>query len=423
MKIVIKPKYEEWEALCERPVSLLEDVLGGVKETFSAVNENGDAALKELTKKFDGVAIDQLACDVKKCNPKINSELKRSIKAAYKNINKFHKAQTTQLLKVVTSDGVVCWQRSVAIEKVGIYIPGGTAPLFSTLLMLAIPAQIAGCKEIVVCTPPDSDGSINPIILYVAKLCGIKHIYKVGGAQAIAAMTFGTESVPAVNKIFGPGNQYVTAAKQFASIKGVAIDMPAGPSEVLIIADKNANPRYIAADLLSQAEHGKDSQVILLSNSKKLMELVLNELNDQLEILPRKNIAEVAINNSRFIQFKSLNECIDFSNQYAPEHLIINCNKAESLINKVKNAGSVFIGKYSCESAGDYASGTNHTLPTNGYAKAYSGVSVDSFQKKISFQKLNKKGIRNIGPSIMNMAKAEGLEAHSKAVEVRLNDL
>jgi histidinol dehydrogenase len=353
----------------------------------------------------------------------VSIELKAAIQLAKQNIEKFHSSQIEESKVIETTRGVNCWRESRGIEKIGIYIPGGTAPLFSTVLMLGIPAKLAGCKEIILCTPPNKRGEIDPVILYAANLVGITSVYSVGGIQAIAAMTYGTESIPKVDKIFGPGNQYVTAAKQLAQNIGVAIDMPAGPSEVLIIADKTCNPSFVAADLLSQAEHGADSQVILLSDSEQVVDETLLELVQQLNLLPRKSITKKALKNSKVIVLKNIKECIEFSNEYAPEHLILAIDKAKKEIPNIINAGSVFIGNYSCESAGDYASGTNHTLPTNGYARNYSGVSLDSFVKKITFQKLTKEGIKNIGPAIELMAEAEQLLAHKNAVTLRLKSL
>jgi histidinol dehydrogenase len=353
----------------------------------------------------------------------VSEDLKRAIKTALSNIKKFHAAQLIEEPAIETSKGVSCWRKSVPIEKVGLYIPGGSAPLFSTVLMLGIPAIIAGCKEIILCSPPGKDGKINPLILYTAGLIGIKEIFRAGGAQAIAAMAYGTESIPKVYKIFGPGNQYVTKAKELVQQDGVAIDMPAGPSEVLVIADQSANPSFIAADLLSQAEHGPDSQVIMLTDNQPLIEKVINEIKKQLASLPRAEIALKALESSKLIALKSLNKCMDFSNLYCPEHLIINTADSDLLAEKVINAGSVFLGDYSCESAGDYATGTNHTLPTNGFARSYSGVSTESFLKKISFQKVSSEGIKNLGPAIELMAEAELLNGHKNAVSLRLKSL
>lgn len=426
MKILKNPDLKEWATLVKRPSKPAAELDQLVDEVFEDIRKKGDKALYEYTRKFDKANLNSLkieASELKISSKKISKKLRDAIDITYSNISKFHKAQKEKIEKIETTSGVVCWRESRGIEKVGIYIPGGSAPLFSTVLMLAIPAKLAGCKEIILCTPPNKKGKINPTILYVANLIGVTSVFSVGGIQAIGAMTFGTESIPAVSKIFGPGNQYVTAAKQRAQNYGIAIDMPAGPSEVLIIADKNADAEFVAADLLSQAEHGVDSQVILLSTSTKLVDDTQNELKKQLKKLPRKEVASEALKNSLAIQFKTENECMLFSNLYAPEHLILACENADELATKVVNVGSVFIGKYSCESAGDYASGTNHTLPTNGYARNYSGVSLDSFVRKITFQKISKKGIQNIGPSIEQMAEAEQLFAHKNAVTVRLKKL
>ncbi len=426
MKTLKNPDLKDWTRLAQRPSKSIAELDQIVDEVFDNIRKKGDNALYEYTLKFDKAKLKSLKieeAELKNSSKEISKKLKEAIDVAYSNISKFHKAQKEKIQKIETTSGVVCWRESRGIDKVGIYIPGGSAPLFSTVLMLAIPAKLAGCKEIILCTPPDKNGKINPTILYVANLVGVTSVFSVGGIQAIGAMTFGTKSIPAVSKIFGPGNQYVTAAKQRAQNFGVAIDMPAGPSEVLIIADKNADPEFVAADLLSQAEHGADSQVILLSTSDKMIEATQSELKKQLKKLPRKEVANEALKNSLAIQFKTEKECIMFSNLYAPEHLILACDNADELSAKVVNAGSVFIGKYACESAGDYASGTNHTLPTNGYARNYSGVSLDSFVRKITFQKISKKGIQNIGPAIEAMAEAEQLFAHKNAVTVRLKKL
>ncbi len=426
MKTLKNPDLKDWALLAKRPSKPVAELDQIVDEVFDDIRKSGDRALYEYTQKFDKTNLKSLKIEeseLKNSSKKISKKLRNAIDVAFQNISKFHKAQKEKIRKIETSSGVVCWRESRGIEKVGIYIPGGSAPLFSTVLMLAIPAKLAGCKEIILCTPPDKNGKINPTILYVANLVGVTSVFSVGGIQAIGAMTFGTESIPAVSKIFGPGNQYVTAAKQRAQNFGVAIDMPAGPSEVLIIADKNADAEFVAADLLSQAEHGADSQVIILSTSDKMIEATQSELKKQLKKLPRKEVAAAALENSLAIQFKTENDCMMFSNLYAPEHLILACERAEELTEKVVNAGSVFIGKYACESAGDYASGTNHTLPTNGYARNYSGVSLDSFVRKITFQKISKKGIQNIGPAIEEMAEAEQLFAHKNAVTVRLKKL
>jgi histidinol dehydrogenase len=395
-----------------------------VDRVFSTVKKEGDKALKKFSVQFDEVELKNLqvnANTIVLASKQVSPDLKKAIQLAKQNIEKFHAEQKETTKRIETTKGVTCWRESRPIEKVGIYIPGGTAPLFSTVLMLGIPAQLAGCKEIVLCTPPNKNGEVDPAILYTASLIGISSIFRVGGIQAIAAMSYGTRSIPQVDKIFGPGNQYVTAAKQKAQSIGIAIDLPAGPSEVLIIADKTCDPSFVAADLLSQAEHGIDSQVILLADNEEVIKKVMKEIKTQLTQLPRKSIAEKALKNSKAIVFKNLNVCMHFSNAYGPEHLILATKQAKKLIPNIVNAGSVFIGNYSCESAGDYASGTNHTLPTNGFAKAYSGVSLDSFVKKITFQELTKEGIQNIGPAIERMAAAEQLHAHKNAVSLRLN--
>jgi histidinol dehydrogenase len=423
MKKIVNPNKKDRLQLTQRPAIDLSTLRETVTRVFNEIKKDGDEAVKKFTRLYDKVYLDSLAVNEKEiteASQKIPEELKTAIQLAKSNIEKFHASQRESLKVVETVKGVSCWRESRAIEKVGIYIPGGTAPLFSTVLMLGIPAKLAGCKEIVLCTPPDKDGKINNVILYAAGLVGITSVFSAGGIQAIGAMTFGTESIPKVDKIFGPGNQFVTAAKQEAQNYGVAIDMPAGPSELLIIADTTCNPSFVAADLLSQAEHGKDSQVILLSGDENVIDNVLLELKQQLKSLPRRETAEQALANSKAILLSSLKECIDFSNLYAPEHLILAGSNFKKLIPEITNAGSVFIGNYSCESAGDYASGTNHTLPTNGYARNYSGVSLDSFVKKITFQELTKEGIQNIGPSIELMAEAEQLYAHKNAVTIRL---
>jgi len=420
MKLFTYPAKDKWANLSARPIGDIGTKEEVVKDILQHVKKQGDKALIELTKKFDKVSIKNLRLsesEITKAAKSISPILKKAIDQAYANIYKFHSAQSnSRIEKIETMKGITCWRKSVPIEKVGLYIPGGSAPLFSTVLMLGIPAKIAGCKEIILCSPPE----INPAVLYAASKCGIKNVFAVGGAQAIAAMAFGTKNIPKVDKIFGPGNSFVTLAKQIVSQDGVAIDMPAGPSEVLIIADDTANAGFVAADLLSQAEHGPDSQVILLSISKNLVNEVIKEVTSQLKALPRKAIAEKALKNSKAIIFKLLDEALNFSNQYAPEHLILSCKNAVGFANKVVNAGSVFIGNYSPESAGDYASGTNHTLPTNGYARAYSGVSVDSFIKKITFQQLTKEGLARLGNTIETMAEAEQLLAHKNAVTIRL---
>ncbi|MBN9293123.1 MAG: histidinol dehydrogenase [Flavobacteriia bacterium] len=426
MKTYLYPAKSEWFDLIKRPVMNLSDLFPVVQSVFNAVQQSGDNALKELTLKFDKVQLTQLAVSPKEFQTAmkiVSEELKKAIQVAYNNILTFHESQRETIQEITTTDGVICWRESRAIEKVGFYIPGGTAPLFSTVLMLGIPAKIAGCKELVLCTPPDANGNIHPAILYTAELIGITSVFKIGGSQAIGALSFGTECVPKVDKIYGPGNQYVMAAKQLAQNYGIAIDMPAGPSEVVVIADETAIPAFVAADLLSQAEHGTDSQVILLTNSEKVADNISKEIDFQLEKLPRKELAGSSLNNSKVIVFKSIEECLEFSNLYAPEHLILAVANQRFYTGKISNAGSVFLGNYSCESAGDYASGTNHTLPTNGYAKAYSGVSLDSFVKKITFQEVSETGIQNIGKAIELMAEAEQLDAHKNAVTIRLNYL
>lgn len=413
-----------WDDLIKRPQLENDQLENDVRQILLKVKENGDSALFEYSKLFDNMILKELEVSQKEIqNAVVSDDLKEAIQVASKNIEKFHAHQVYQEEKIEVVEGVLCWRENRPIEKVGIYIPGGSAPLFSTVLMLGIPAKLAGCEEVILCTPPGKNGEINSAILYTAQLLGIDKVFKVGGAQAIAAMTFGTETIPAVDKVFGPGNQYVTKAKELARNEGIAIDMPAGPSEVLIIADESCNPGFVAADLLSQAEHGEDSQVVLLSNNEQTIDEVIEQLVVQHTILPRKRVAEQALKKSWAIQFESIDECMEFSNVYAPEHLILAIRNSVELVGKVRNAGSVFLGNYSCESAGDYASGPNHTLPTNGYARNHSGVSVESFQKKISFQQLSKKGIRNIGPAIEKMAEMEQLEAHKNAVTIRLNFL
>jgi histidinol dehydrogenase len=426
MKTILLPDKESWDTLCRRPGIVREDLGNVVRGIIKSVKSETDNAIHFFSEKFDGVSPDNLkvsSVEIREAAGQIPDKLKSAINRAKTNIENFHSAQLLPELVIETSDGVKCWRKSVAIEKVGLYIPGGSAPLFSTLLMLGIPAKLAGCKEIVVCTPPGKDGRVNPLILYTAQLIGLTEIFKIGGAQAIAAMAYGTESVPKVYKIFGPGNQYVTKAKELVQEDGIVIDMPAGPSEVLIIADGSASPEFIAADLLSQAEHGPDSQAIMLTDNQALIERVKSEVNKQVKLLSRKSIALKSLENSKLILLSSLDNCIDFSNEYAPEHLIINTTDTNSIANKVINAGSVFLGNFSCESAGDYASGTNHTLPTNGFAKSYSGVSTESFLKKISFQEISAEGIKNLGPAIELMAEAEFLTAHKNAVSIRLKSI
>lgn len=422
MQIIKHPKKSEWGRLLKRPAIESSSLEAGVTNILHQVKASGDEALKRFSTIYDKVSVDELLVsteEIDAADTLLSSELKEAIALAKKNIETFHAKQTAVVEKVETMPGVVCWRKSVAIEKVGLYIPGGTAPLFSTILMLSIPAKIAGCKEIVLCTPPGKEGKINPAILYTAKLVGINKIFKTGGAQAIAAMAYGTESVPQVYKIFGPGNQYVTCAKQLVQKDGVAIDMPAGPSEVCVMADDTANPSFVASDLLSQAEHGVDSQVLLVSTSEAMIEAVLVETEKQLEQLPRKEFAAKALENSKAILLHTTAEMIELVNEYAAEHLIISCKDEEAIAEQIINAGSIFLGNYSPESVGDYASGTNHTLPTNGYAKAYSGVSVDSFVKKITVQKLSKEGLQQIGKAVELMAEAEGLQAHAEAVRKR----
>ncbi len=417
------PERAEWKKILMRPSIEKASIEKTVKKIIDNVREKGDKALRKYTRTFDGIRIKKFAVaekKIKEADEQLPGNLKDSIRQAKQNIETFHRAQQEKELLVKTMPGVTCWRRSVPIETIGIYIPGGSAPLFSTVLMLAAPAQIAGCKKIILCSPPSTEGNIHPAILYTAMICGIGNIFSIGGAQAIAAMAYGTETIPKVDKILGPGNQYVTLAKQIVQ-KDVAIDMPAGPSEVLIIADDTANPTFVAADLLSQAEHGTDSQVILVSTSEKMASKVMEEINIQFAGLPKKQIIEQTLANSCMIIVHSLQEAIELSNYYAPEHLIINCRDHEHIAKQVTAAGSVFIGEYSPESAGDYASGTNHTLPTNGHARAYSGVSLDTFIKKITFQQLTKEGINNIASTVMTMAEAEGLEAHKNAIAVRIN--
>lgn len=412
--------------LLERPHMNTEQLTDTVCSVLADVRERGDRAVLDYEEKFDKVRMTQLAvtdAEMDEAEQLVDEKLKKALQLAERNIAAFHGAQKFESKRIETAPGVWCWQKAVAIEKVGLYIPGGTAPLFSTVLMLAVPARIAGCREIVLCTPPDKNGKVNPAILYAARLAGVSRIFKAGGVQAIGAMAYGTESVPKVYKIFGPGNQYVMAAKQQVSLHDVAIDMPAGPSEVEVFADATANPCFVAADLLSQAEHGTDSQVLLVTTSDRLIEAVQAEVERQLNLLPRKEIAARSLENSRLILVRSMEEAMELTNEYAPEHLIIEAADYETLAGKVVNAGSVFMGDYTPESAGDYASGTNHTLPTSGYAKAYSGVNLDSFVRKITFQEIAPQGIRNIGPAIEVMAANEQLDAHKNAVTVRLNAL
>lgn len=426
MNIIKYPNRSEWTSLLERPHRDASELRETVQTVLDQIRQYGDSAVKAFEEKFDKVRLDSLAVsesEMAEAEGLVADDLKEALKLAHANIEKFHAAQKFEGEKVETAPGVVCWQKSVAIEKVGLYIPGGTAPLFSTVLMLATPAKIAGCKEIVLCTPPNREGKVNPAILMAAKIAGVNRIFKAGGVQAIGAMAYGTESVPKVSKIFGPGNQFVMAAKQQVSLHEVAIDMPAGPSEVAVVADDTANPVFVAADLLSQAEHGVDSQVILITNSEALAERVNEEVDRQLALLPRKEIAEKSLEYSKLIIVKDMDEVLEMTNEYAPEHLILAIKDYTSFADRVVNAGSVFLGNYSCESAGDYASGTNHTLPTSGYAKAYSGVNLDSFCRKITFQELTAEGIRSIGPAVERMAAAEQLDAHKNAMTVRLQSL
>lgn len=424
LEIIKYPNHSEQQALLERPQQEKQNVDAAVKSIIEQVKEEGDEALYAFAKAYDQAQLSSLKVsreELAAAENLVSDDLKKAIKIAYSNIYKFHDACFTREYPVVeTMPGVSCWRKSLPIQKVGLYIPGGSAPLFSTVLMLGIPAQIAGNKRVVLCSPTDENGHINPVVLYTARLCGIKEIYKAGGAGAVAALTYGTESIPAIDKIFGPGNSYVTRAKELAQQAGVAIDMPAGPSEVLVIADENADPVFVAADLLAQAEHGPDSQVILLTDSPSLAEKVNDEVVSQLSTLSRKRTAEKALQNSRTIVLNNLDECVRWSDAYAPEHLIINTDNAEDLAKKINIAGSIFIGAYTCESLGDYASGTNHTLPTYGYARNYSGVSVDSFVNKVTCQKATSQGIQNLGPAVELMAQAEGLDAHKNAVSVRL---
>lgn len=424
MQVVINPDKKDWAKLLQRPYYDNSAVLEAAQTVLNEVRQNGDEALRKFSRNFDGIDIDNFAVDSNEISAAgylLSEELKAAIQQAKKNIETFHTGQIQKTEIIETMPGVECWRKGVGIDKVGLYIPGGTAPLFSTVLMLAIPAHLAGCKEIILCTPCNKEGKVHEAVLYAAKECGINKIFKLGGAQAIAAMAFGTQTIPAVYKIFGPGNQYVTAAKQLVQMQGLAIDMPAGPSEVCVLADETANPVFVAADLLSQAEHGIDSQVLLVSTSEGFVQQTQKEIKDQLNNLPRKEIAAKALSNSRAIVVSNLIDGIELVNQYAAEHLIICCQLADSVAEQITNGGSVFIGNYSPESAGDYASGTNHTLPTNAFARAYSGVSVDSFLKKITFQKLTQEGLKNISNTVIEMAEAEGLRAHANAVKVRMS--
>jgi len=423
MKKIYNPQPETWSEICKRPTQTFSDVEETVKQIFKEVQQKGDKAIAKYASFFDGVTLENIQVtpeEIEIAKKEVSHELKEAIQLAKSNIEQFHAAQKTDKIVVETTIGVTCWQEKRPIQKVGLYIPGGTAPLFSTVLMLAVPAKLAGCKEIIMCSPSDKNGEINSAILYAADLCGVTKIYKVGGIQAIAGMTFGTETIPQVYKIFGPGNQFVTIAKQFASQNGVAIDMPAGPSELLVYADETAIPSFVASDLLSQAEHGKDSQVILVTTNKNILNDVEEEVYRQLKELPRQEIAQVAINNSKLIFVETEKTALSLINEYGPEHFIV-CSKNEDyFVDGIQNAGSIFIGNYTPESAGDYASGTNHTLPTNGYSKSYSGVNLDSFLKAMTFQKISNEGIQNIGKAIETMAEAEGLQAHKNAVTLRL---
>ena len=426
MKIIKNPSSKNWQEVLKRPTQTVDDIEATVNEIFAEVRSKGDQAIEKYTSLFDGIAIKNIEVsseEIQQAEKEISAELKEAIQLAKENITKFHTAQKTDRVEVETQNGVKCWQEKRPIQKVGLYIPGGSAPLFSTILMLAVPAQLAGCQEIILCTPPDKKGNIHPAILYTANLCGVTKIFKVGGIQAIAGLTFGTESIPQVYKIFGPGNQFVTVAKQLATRFNVAIDMPAGPSELLIFADQTAKPSFIASDLLSQAEHGADSQVILVTTSEDILKEIEEKIQQQLKDLPRKAIAEKAIENSKLILVENEEIALQLINQYAPEHFIVVAKNEEFFVNGIQNAGSVFIGNYTPESAGDYASGTNHTLPTNAYAKQYGGVNLDSFQKSMTFQKINETGIKSIGKAIELMAEAEGLQAHKNAVSLRLKSL
>jgi histidinol dehydrogenase len=423
MKKIYNPQPETWSEICKRPTQTFSDVEETVKQIFKEVQQKGDKAIAKYASFFDGVTLENIQVtqeEIEIAKNEVSKELKEAIQLAKSNIEQFHAAQKTDKIVVETTIGVTCWQEKRPIQRVGLYIPGGTAPLFSTVLMLAVPAKLAGCQEIVLCSPSDKNGKINAAILYAADLCGVTKIYKVGGIQAIAGMTFGTETIPQVYKIFGPGNQFVTIAKQFASQNGVAIDMPAGPSELLVYADETAISSFVASDLLSQAEHGKDSQVILVTTNKNILNDVEEEIYKQLKELPRQEIAQVAINNSKLIFVETEKTALSLINEYGPEHFIV-CSKNEDyFVDGIQNAGSIFIGNYTPESAGDYASGTNHTLPTNGYSKSYSGVNLDSFLKAMTFQKISNEGIQNIGKAIETMAETEGLQAHKNAVTLRL---
>ena len=426
MKYIEYPAREEWMELLKRPSFDVTSLFSVVNDVLQQVKTQGDAALRQLEEKFDRVKLNSLAVSPEEflaAEAAVGAELKEAITLAYRNISAFHEAQRFEPIKVETAPGVVCEQRAVAIEKVGLYVPGGTAPLFSTVLMLAAPAKIAGCKQIVLCTPPRQDGTINPAILFTAALAGVTDVYKLGGSQAIAAMAYGTESVPKVDKIYGPGNQYVTAAKQLVSLTDVAIDMPAGPSEVEVLADETCNPAFVAADLLSQAEHGADSQAVLVSTSRQTILSVQAEVEKQLAVLPRKELAQKSLNHSLYILVKDIDEAIEITNAYAPEHLVIATANYRSVADRISHAGSIFLGNYSCESAGDYASGTNHTLPTKGYARAYSGLNLDAFQRKMTLQELTAEGVHSIGQAVANMAAGEQLTAHQRAMTISMEEV
>lgn len=426
MKTYINPEKLSWPEILKRPLIDVSELYEKVQTILNEIKNDGDKALKKFTLQFDGINPDSILVskeEIDEAEKLVDSELKDAIALASKNIEVFHSAQKSEIKKIETTTGVTCWQKPVAIEKVGLYIPGGSAPLFSTVLMLAIPAQIAGCKEIILCSPPNNQGKIHPAILYAAKISGVTKIYKLGGVQAIGAMAFGTETVPKTYKIFGPGNQFVMAAKQLVSMNDVAIDMPAGPSEVLVVADETSNPAFVASDLLSQAEHGADSQVVLVANRLEIVEKVLTEIEKQVIALPRGKTASKALEHSILIVQESLDKQIGLINEYAPEHLIISTKNYAEIAEKITNAGSVFLGEYTPESAGDYASGTNHTLPTNGWARSYNGVNLDSFLRKITFQEISKEGLKNIGPAIEKMAAAEELEAHKNAISLRLKEI
>lgn len=425
MQIIQYPPKSVWNELLARPVQDSTSLFGTVQLVLDDIRQNGDVAVKKYTSQFDGVETTEIEVskeEILAAEKEVSPLLKQAIEMARRNIWKFHAEQQFETKEIETSPGVYCWQKAVAIEKVGLYIPGGTAPLFSTVLMLAVPAGIAECKEIILCTPPRKDGTVHPAVLYAAKISGVHRIFKIGGTQAIAAMAYGTETVPKVYKIFGPGNQYVTAAKQLVSLRDVAIDMPAGPSEVEVLADDSANPAFVAADLLSQAEHGMDSQSILITTSESLVEKVIEEVQKQLDELPRKDLAKKALEHSKIIVFRTMEEAVEMTNAYAPEHLIIATRYYKGVAENIVNAGSVFLGNYTPESAGDYASGTNHTLPTNGYARMYSGVNLDSFIRKITFQEISKTGLTNLSNAIILMAENEELQAHSNAVKLRLSE-